>query len=230
MPRLGRGLRRLWAQLHKAALRLRIGDAWSDGDGLARRRYPDYETYLTHQRLKLDALRDASLEGHAARFRAALAERLARAPIALAGRSVLCLAAREGAEVRAFIDRGAFAVGIDVNPGRANRFVVVGDFHGLQYADRSLDVVYTNSLDHVLELDRMVAEVARVLKPGGVFLAELGRGTGEGGGRGFYEALSWASADELIARLARGGFTVEQRLEFEIPWRGVQVALKKTSD
>ena len=56
-----------------------------------------------------------------------------------------------------FIDHGAFAVGIDLNPGRDNRWVVIGDFHALQYADASVDVVYTNSFDHVFELERVLA-------------------------------------------------------------------------
>jgi SAM-dependent methyltransferase len=227
---LGRELRRVWSQLHKAALRLRLGQSWSDGDGLGRRRYPDYETYLTHQRLKHDATRRGSLAHHADRFHAALSERLLSCPMELEGRSVLCLGAREGAEVRAFIDRGAFAIGVDLNPGPANPWVVPGDFHRLRYGDRSVDVVYTNSIDHVFELERMVGEVKRVLKPGGLFLIEVGLGTEEGGGRGFYEALSWTRADELVARVVAAGFAVERRIEFQIPWRGVQAALRKAGD
>ena len=52
--RLERELRRIWSQVHKAALRLRLGQRWghsSAGSGLAQRIYPDYDTYLTHQRL-----------------------------------------------------------------------------------------------------------------------------------------------------------------------------------
>lgn len=220
-------LRRLWAQLRKAALRARLGQRWAAGDALARRSYPDYETYLEHQGLKLDALRPRSLEGHADRFHAALIGRLERCPVDLRGRAVLCLAARDGTEVRAFIARGAFAVGVDLNPGPGNRWVVVGDFHRLQYADGSVDVVYTNSLDHVFELDRVLGEIRRVLVPGGILLVELGLGTQEGGGgRGFYEALSWSRADDVIERIVGAGFTAGERIPFEVPWRGIQVALR----
>lgn len=221
-----RALRRLWAQLRKAALRARLGQRWTEGDGFSARRYPDYETYLAHQRLKVDALRAHSLSGHDQRFHAALSERLAASAVPLAGRSVLCLAARTGAEVRAFIDQGAFAVGIDLNPGRENRWVVVGDFHALQYADRSVDVAYTNSIDHVYELERMVGEVARVLKPGGTLMLEVGGGTEVGAGRGFYEALSWSRAEEVVDRVAQVGFTIEHRAEFTGPWPGLHVVLK----
>ena len=139
--RIERELLRIWSQLKKTALRARIGRRWGrapEGAGLAQRVYPDYDTYLAHQRLKVDALRVKSLEGHDLRFHAALSDRLARSPVELHGKSVLCLAARLGTEVRAFIDQGAFAVGIDLNPGRENRWVVVGDFHALQFADASV--------------------------------------------------------------------------------------------
>ena len=223
-------LRRIWSQVRKAALRLRLGQRWghsSAGSGLAQRIYPDYDTYLTHQRLKLNALRVKSIEGHDRRFHAALSQRLEGAPLELRGRSVLCLAARVGTEVRVFIERGAFAVGIDLNPGRDNRWVVVGDFHALQFADASVDIVYTNSLDHVYELERVLAEVHRVLKPDGAFVAELGLGTEEGGEPGFYEALAWQRADELIERIAAAGFELRYRTPFALPWTGLQVVLQK---
>ena len=229
--RLERELLRIWSQIKKAALRVRLGKRWRRSprdDGLAERVYPDYDTYLEHQSLKLDALRVKSIAGHDRRFHAALTERLEHGPLQLEGKSVLCLAARSGTEVRAFIDRGAFAVGVDLNPGKDNRWVVVGDFHALQYADDSADFVYTNSLDHVYDLDRVVAEVLRVLKPGGIFLVELGLGTGEGGGAGgFYEALSWERTDELLRRIAGAGFDLRHRTPFTLPWKGVQAALEK---
>ena len=222
------GLGRLWAQLKKAALRARLGQRWTEGDGLAARRYPDYETYVAHQRLKVDALRASSLAGHDERFHAALSERLAASAVPLAGRSVLCLAARTGAEVRAFIGRGAFAVGLDLNPGRDNRWVVVGDFHALQFADGSVDVVYTNSLDHAFELERLLGEVLRVLRPRGTCIVELGGGTeDDGAGRGFYESLSWSRADQVVDRIAAAGFRVVHRAPFEVPWPGLHVVLEK---
>ena len=227
--RLEREMLRIWSQIKKTALRARLGQRWGSArdEGVVQRVYPDYDSYLTHQRLKLDALRPKSLESHDRRFYAALTERLDNGPLDVAGRSVLCLAARMGTEVRVFIDLGAFAVGVDLNPGRGNRWVVVGDFHSLQYADASADFVYTNSLDHVYDLERVLSEVRRVLKPGGIFLVELVMGTEEGVAPGFYEAMSWPRADELIDRIAGAGFDVRYRAPFELPWKGVQVALEK---
>ena len=127
----GRALRRIGAQLRQTLLRLRIGERWEKSeDGFVRRVYPDYETYVRHQKTKLDAARSKFVLKHDARFYTALSDRLTALPFDFSGATVLCIAARQGTEVRAFIDRGAFAVGIDLNPGRENRYVVVGDFHG----------------------------------------------------------------------------------------------------
>ena len=111
---------------------------------------------------------------------------------------MLCIAVRLGTEVRVFTELGAFAVGIDLNPGRDNPWVLTGDFHALRFADRSVDVVYVNSLDHVYELGRVLSEVRQVLKRGGFLLAEIGLGTEEGGSPGFYEELSWGRVDGLL--------------------------------
>lgn len=210
---------RQYYQAKKVLLRLRIGERWEEEEGFGRRKYPDYETYLEHQKTKFSALRAKSVEGHDRRFHAALATRLARMPLELAGRSVLCLAARQGSEVRAFIDQGAFAVGIDLNPGRKNRYVVVGDFHALQFADASVDYVYTNSLDHAFDLDRIIGEVQRVLKPDGAFIVEANVSAGEGAApAGPYEALVWESADQLLKHLEASGFQLERRTPPEGGW------------
>jgi len=148
-------VRRIWHQARKVVLRRRIGERWDDAGDFRSRRYPDYETYLEHQKTKFSALRSSSIERHDRRFFPALVARLSGLPIEIRGRSVLCLAARQGTEVRAFIEQGAFAVGIDLNPGPMNRHVMVGDFHDLQFADGSIDLVFTNSLDR------------RFIRPGG---------------------------------------------------------------
>lgn len=224
LERLRGEARRIRSQLRKVGLRLRIGENWREEDrAFGRRAYPNYEAYLAHQRTKLDAMRPRSLAGHDARFHAALSQRLAELPFDLRGQTVLCLAARQGTEVRAFIEQGAFAVGIDLNPGHDNRWVVVGDFHDLQYTDGSVSIVYTNSLDHAFELERVLAEVRRVLRADGWLITEVARDAA----RGFYESLSWSSVDALLEVIAANGFDLERRTRFEKPWQGEQLLLKK---
>lgn len=229
--RLRHAIARQYYQVRKALLHRRIGHRWKEGDGLERRWYPDYATYVEHQKTKFGALKARGIERHDRLFYAALTERLATLDVELRGRSVLCLAARQGTEVRAFIDRGAFAVGIDLNPGRASRHVLTGDFHDLQFADASVDLVYTNSLDHAFDLDRLLAEVRRVLKPGASFLVEANVDADDGGANsGSFESLVWEGADALLGALERSGFELASRARFEVPWRGEQLVLRRATE
>ena len=153
---------------------------------LSQRRYASYEAYVDHQASKLTQierrLRRVEAEDLDS-FRTAFAD-----CAALQGRhTVLCLGARLGTEVRALMDLGHLAVGVDLNPGQANRYVLHGDFHQLVFPDASFTAVYTNTLDHVFDLPRMVGEIRRVLKPGGALIADVVPGFDEGHLPGEYE-------------------------------------------
>jgi SAM-dependent methyltransferase len=217
---------RQYYQARNVVVRLRIGENWMEGAGLSARQYPDYKTYLAHQSTKFGALRWKTIEKHDRRFYDELSERLAALPIDFRGSSVLCLAARQGSEVRAFISQGAFAVGIDLNPGPRNRFVVVGDFHALQFADNSADYVFTNSLDHAFDLSRIMGEARRVLKPSGRLIVEANMAGGAGAAKGAFESLVWANTNELVERITEAGFQTESRAAFETPWRGEQLIFR----
>lgn len=221
-------MRRLFFQVRKGLLHWRIGHRWAtEENGFQLRSYPDYATYLEHQKTKFSALRSKSVMAHDRRFHAALSERLAASPEDWRGRSVLCLAARQGSEVRAFIDQGAFAVGIDLNPGPSSRFVVTGDFHNLQFGDRSIDCVYTNSLDHAFDLAKVMAEVRRVLLPGGLLVVEANTDSDTGAaGRGPYEAMVWDAAQSLMREIQKEGFSLVSETPFESPWRGRHFMLR----
>ena len=140
-------------------------------------------------------------------FRAAevdLAEfirRFAGCEVLKQAKSVLCLGARLGTEVKALHQLGYFAVGVDLNPGADNSFVLPGDFHHLVFADESIDAVYTNALDHAFDLSRVIGERGRVLRPGGLVIIDLLRGYEEGFVPGEFEAFHWARADGLIDRI-----------------------------
>lgn len=210
-----------------AIRRLRHGGepatGWVEDGGLRRRAYRSDEEYVAHQRSKLGRMSGfiADVDRELERV---LAERL---PDGLAGKSVLCLAARLGGEVRAFRAAGAFAVGIDLNPGNENRWVLPGNFHALDFPDNSVDYVFTNSLDHAMHLDRVAAEVRRVLKPGGQVILEIGLGQAEGGEFGNWEATAWQLVDDVVAFFETEGFSAdEHRPDFQVPWPGRQVKLQ----
>lgn len=215
--------RRLTVARFQRKLATRVGDRWSDSiGGRSSRIYSDYETYLAHQRAKLSTL---NLSEYNKKFRAGLRDRLPDC----SGLSVICLAAREGAECLAFRDRGAFVVGIDLNPGADNMLVLPGDFHALQFADECVDRVFTNSLDHVFDLKAVCAEIDRVLKPGGLFIAEIARGSEEGGNPGPFEAHYWARTDDLIDSISKCGFKLASKKPIDTPWRngGVQACFSR---
>ncbi|MEX2284047.1 MAG: methyltransferase domain-containing protein [Gemmatimonadota bacterium] len=223
-----RELQRILAQIRKLRLRRRIGERWSEGNGFSARVYPDYATYLMHQSTKLPAMRARTLEHHDERFYSALRERITALGMTLLAKPVLCLAARQGTEVRVFRDQGAFAVGIDLEPGRANEFVTRGDFHSLQFANSAVAIVFTNSMDHAFDPDRMMGEVRRVLTPEGLFIVEVGSGTATDFGKGAYESFAWKTIEDLLPRLLAHGFTLQHRTSFTVPWSGEQLVLQKS--
>ena len=219
---------RLIAKGKRLLLKIRLRDRWAALPGrLERRVYPSYAAYVNHQRTKLSHIKTGWMERYTRVFSTALRERLHACPISWVGKSVLCLGARQGTEVRVFIQEGAFAVGIDLNPGRDNSYVLVGDFHHLQFADRSVDVVYTNALDHAFDLARVMAEIRRVLTDDSVAILDVVAGQSQGREPGFYESLCWSSTDDLLNGIQRHGFELVHRGDFTEPWPGEQLILRK---
>lgn len=180
---------------------------WTEtSGGMRNRRYASYEQYVEHQKSKLGVIK--KIEKKSQRLHDALRERLPLIEAVKPGRSVLCLGARSGAECAAFCEMGLYAIGVDLNPGPENRYVVYGDFHALQFSDNSVDLVYTNSLDHSFDLAKVISEVRRVVKPGGTFIAEIMLGDKDTDGRppGDFEALWWSGPKTWCLRSARSIF------------------------
>lgn len=201
--------------------------AWvptSRDSGLAGRAIASYEEYVRLQKSKLEHL---DLRRHEARFRAVLRERLKQTGLTARGKKALCLGARLGAEVAAFRDCGCFAVGVDLCPGENNPFVLYGDFHGLEFPDASVDLVYTNSLDHAWDLERILSEVRRVLSPDGLFVVEADPGESESdAGPDLWQTLAWQRVDDLAAEIERLGWTLVSRGGFEYPRNGEQLVFR----
>jgi SAM-dependent methyltransferase len=212
---------RRWRQfLHVAVFYLRTGNRWqtdsSDGS-FERRVYANYQDYLRRQQAKLDFL---DLSRYETEYQRLLNERLAGVDGLKKGAAVLCLGARLGAEVRAFQDCGCFAVGLDLNPGKQNRYVLHGDFHEIQFPRESADIIFSNSLDHVFALERFIAEIRRVLKSGGLLILETMKGRAEGVSPDPYASLWWNSVDDVVALFSRHSFKAVQRTAFAVPWPG----------
>lgn len=204
-------------------------ETWDGTHSFRARRYSSYEEYLEHQAAKLRTL---NLDRYNSQFKPALMSRILKLEVLKGkdrGRAVLCLGARNGVECEAFVEAGFFAIGVDLNPGDNNRYVVHGDFHALQFADESVDVVFTNTLDHAFELPRIINEVNRILRRNGVFIAEIVRGSADSGGRepGAYESVWWDHSQTVVDQILDLGFALDGREPFEYPWVGDQFLFKK---
>jgi SAM-dependent methyltransferase len=199
---------------------------WNEeASGFRRRLYRSYEHYLEHQKTKLSQI---DLSSYHEEFRKHLKHRMESLRIIKHGDSVLCLGARLGTECLAFKELGCFAVGIDLNPGDKNLHVLHGDFHDLQFPDRSVDHVFTNALDHVFDLGNVLREVRRVMRPEGCFIAEIVRGSRDAEGRepGAFESYWWDSVEAVVSAIERHGFVAEQRHRFSYPWQGDNVVFR----
>jgi SAM-dependent methyltransferase len=215
---------RRWRQFFSVLVfSARSGNRWKsapDKTQFKQREYSSYEQYVRHQQSKFQYL---DLAEYDRSYRRELADRLRHLPGLKPGVSVLCLGARQGTEVKAFLDLGCFAVGLDLNPGRENKFVVQGDFHEIQFVSESVDVIFTNSFDHAFDVEKLIGEISRLLKPGGLLIVEAIHGEAQATAPDYYASFWWQRVDDLAALLAAHGFQSVRRISFEQPWRGEQL-------
>ncbi len=217
------------AQLNKNKLstterprvKLRVGKTWlpvkMKGTNFKKRWYANYEDYLELQKQKI-LKKMPTMGPYQASYHSALKDRLVGLNIGIAGKKVLCLGARMGAEVKAFLDLDAFAVGIDLNPGPGNPYVLCGDFHELQFPSKSVQIIFTNSFDHSFDAEKVLSEIKRVLEADGVFILEAVDSSQRN--PGFYESFWWDSIEDLIVLCSKQGFKLLRRIKFDYPWPG----------
>lgn len=192
--------------VHPVRRRHRGGStAWSGADelGLRRRIYADYDEYVTHQQQRLEeALRLGLLfENAAVVWRRRTFYRRFRHLVDLlpSDATIVCLGARQGTEVQVLHELGfRNAYGIDLNPGPDNPLVRRGDFQRLEEPDGSIDMIYSNSLDHALDLPAALDEHARVVRSGGLALYDVADGSSNDPTLSACEATSWASHATIL--------------------------------
>lgn len=193
--------------------------------GVSRRHYATYEEYLRHQAEKLGEVGEAIVQSDR-EYEALVAARY-RDLFAWHGKSILCLGARLGGEVRAFKSLGALAIGIDIEPGTGNCHVLHGDFHDILFPENCFDFAFSNAVDHVFDLDRFVSEVARVLKPGGTLLLELAQVK-----PGNYEVLDTSDPNPILEPFLKHFRLVDRKSITNqtqyTTWNGLLVQLEKS--
>ncbi|MBF0163677.1 MAG: class I SAM-dependent methyltransferase [Magnetococcales bacterium] len=206
----------------------------SSSGGITTRDYADYDEYLTHQKTKWDEILKVKggldrkvLAGYRRTFFRRFAPLCELLPPEA---TILCLGARQGTEVEVLRDIGFHdAWGIDLNPGPDNPFVKPGDFMHLQEADESLDLIYSNCVDHAFDLDAFFREHARALKPNGLALYDLSLGSpGASSMGGPFEAVSWEN-EEVIFQMMLKHYRSVLKVEREPGWMWVLLRGKTTS-
>lgn len=192
--------------------------------GVKRRHYATYRDYLAHQAEKLSKVGDSIVQSDQ-EYEQLVIERY-RDRFDFCGKTVLCLGARLGGEVRAFKTLGALAVGIDIEPGPNNYHVLYGDFHQISFPNNCYEFAFTNVIDHVFDLDRFSEEVYRVLKPNGLLLVEFGEVP-----IGGYEVLDTTSSKSILARFEQGFDLIAEEeivnITNYINWTGKLLVYKK---
>ncbi len=200
-----------WAKRMKARQKVFDSDLWSREEDFAQRQYASYDDYVKHQSSKLDRI-IGRLQGREDDDLAMFVERFQGCSALGEANTVLCLGARLGTEVKALHTLGHFAVGIDLNPGPDNQHVLKGDFHAIVFPNASVDVVYCNALDHVYNLERVLGEVRRLLRPEGVFIADIIGGYEEGFYAGGYESVHWRNSEEFAEKISQlSGFALQSK-------------------
>ena len=137
------------------------------------RRYDSYEAYTAKQREKTIVrkhLFGAQWNTKVRRFKALFDHHLCNHNT-VDHTQALCLGARHGEEVEALNSLGWAAVGVDLVA--CPPLVQAGDFHALPFSESMFDLVFSNSVDHLLEPEKFATEIHRVLRPQGLVLLHL---------------------------------------------------------
>ena len=178
--------------------RFRQPGRWAHDQEFTRRHYASYDAY--HHQARQARWHRRSVAQNRGRGVRRIPGPLRELRAAERGAISAVLRARLGTEVRALHRLGHFAVGIDLEPGPDNHYVLPGDFHHIVFPDGSIDAIYTN-VYHVFDLERVLGEVARLLRPGACSLLISNWATRKASSRANSRPLIGGNRQALVARL-----------------------------
>lgn len=190
-------------------------------------KYKNYQQYIDHQGQKLhEDFEDIFRSDR--EYEVITKDRFKEMNHEFTGKSVICLGARLGGEVKAFKQLGSLAIGIDVNPGEKNEHVLFGDFHKIAFPNEVFNFAFSNVIDHVYDVKKFAKETARVLAKGGILFLECGKVPLR---EGRYEVIDTTNLEPIINIMAKY-FTIESEIEITnktswIDWSGTLFTLRK---
>ncbi len=180
------------------------GGGWKEDQGeICYRDYASYDEYVTHQIQKWNeklkgegGFESKDILAYRRKFYRRFRHLKRFIPLSA---DILCAGARQGTEVEVLRDLGYHkSWGIDLNPGPDNPLVVAGDFMHIERPDSSLDLLYSNSVDHAFNLDAFFSEHARAIKPDGYALYDLSIQEG-----GPFEAVAWKHEETIFLMMLK---------------------------
>jgi len=83
----------------------------------------------------------------------------------------ICLGARTGQEVFVLRELGLDSIGIDLV--EFPPYTIKGDIHNLEFEDKKFDLIFTNILDHALDLEKFISEMERVCSKNGIIILNI---------------------------------------------------------
>jgi SAM-dependent methyltransferase len=188
-------------------------------DEILRRKYRSISQYIKHQKSKFNLIEnnlikkfDMRVEMFYKRFNHLFGSN------SISG-SVLCLGARDGAEVESLRKYGLLAIGIDIKYPKDSPYVHFGDFHHIPYPNNCFDYAYMNCFDHVYDPVVVLGEIYRILRTKlGILVLDLVDGEEETENKSqnwAFESLIWKKKQQIIDLVEKHGFslTTENRLD-----------------
>ena len=162
--------------------------------GQAVRKYKSYDHYVRHQVTKARFL-SGWKEIRVSHFKNEFMSSKCLSDVG-ENETVLCVGARFGEEVAVLRDMGYLAIGIDLSPEQKNKFVLFGDVHQIEFPNSVFDKVFCNVLDHVLDIEKALREIVRVLKSPGHLVRHV-----QSQKPGDFEVRGWDSAEKFAERI-----------------------------
>lgn len=89
-------------------------------------------------------------------------------------KNAICLGSRTGQEVKALIDLGINAIGLDLVAFPP--YTIEGDIHNIDKLSNSIELIFTNIMDHSLFPDKFCSEMERICKSNGHIIIHLQKG------------------------------------------------------